>query len=108
MGSGLGTYRYVYYQYQRQPCGSWDYHAENQYLETLIECGLPGIALMLTMIVVVAIAGWRLLRARVGRRTGAFAIAGIFALCGQAIANFFDPGLYAPANMVGLALWCGA
>ena len=108
LGSGLGTYRYVYCPYQQQPCDVWFYHAENQYLETLVEYGLPGLALLLTMIALVAVAGWRLLRDAGTRRTRAFAIAGLFALIGQMIANSFDLGLYAAANMVLLALWCGA
>jgi hypothetical protein len=108
LGSGLGTYRYVYGQYQQQPSNTWYYHAENQYLETLVEYGVPGLVLLLSMIVLVAVAAWRLLCDAGDRRTVAFATAGIFALTSQAIANFFDLGLYAPANMVLLALWCGA
>jgi tetratricopeptide (TPR) repeat protein len=108
LGSGLGTYRYVYGQYQQQPCEKWYYHAENQYLETAVEYGVPGLALLLTMIVLVAVAGWRLLRDAGDRRTVAFATAGVFALASQAIANFIDLGLYTAANMVLLALWCGA
>ncbi|MGD0896636.1 MAG: O-antigen ligase family protein [Thermoguttaceae bacterium] len=108
LGSGLGTYRYVYGLYQQEPCYPWAYHAENQYVETLVECGIPGLALLLTMIVLVAVAGWRLLCDARDRRTTAFATAGFFALTSQAIANSFDPGLYAAANMLLLALWCGA
>ena len=108
LGSGLGTYRYVYGQYQQQPSNTWYYHAENQYLETLVEYGVPGLALLLSMIALVAVAGWRLLCDAEDRRTLACATAGVFALTSQAIANFFDLGLYAPANMVVLALWCGA
>ena len=108
LGSGLGTYRYVYGQYQQEPNPGWFYHAENQCLEAVVEGGVLGLGLMLTMVALVGVACWRLLRHARDTRSFAFATAGIFAPTGQAIANFFDFGLYAPANMVLLALLCGA
>jgi len=108
LGSGLGTYRYVYGMHQQQPTRVWFEHAENQYLETFVEGGVVGFGLMLAMVALVGAAGWRLLRDDRDPRGFAFAIAAIFALGGQAVAGAFDFGLYMPANMMLFALLCGA
>ena len=108
VGSGLGTYRYAYRAYQQRPYDLWYYHAENQYLEALVEAGLPGLCLLLTMIGLVALACWRLLKRAPDPATYALGLAGTFALSSQAIHAAFDFGLYLPANMLLLALVCGA
>jgi tetratricopeptide (TPR) repeat protein len=108
VGSGLGTYRYAYRAYQQRPYDLWYYHAENQYLEALVEAGLPGLCLLLTMIGLVALACWRLLKRAPDAATYALGLAGTFALSSQAIHAAFDFGLYLPANMLLLALVCGA
>ncbi|MBC8871769.1 MAG: O-antigen ligase family protein [Planctomycetes bacterium] len=107
VGSGLGTYRYVYRMYQRNRYDEWYYHAENQYLEALVETGLPGLSLLLLLIGLVAFACWRLLKQASDPATYALAVAGTFALSSQAIHAFFDFGLYMPANMLLFALLCG-
>lgn len=107
-GSGLGTFRYVYRLYQQQPQTNWFYHAENQYVQTLVEAGWLGLTLLLATLVLVALACWRLLRFAADPATYALGIAGTFALSSQAIAAFFDFGLYLPANMLLLAAICGA
>jgi len=107
-GSGLGTYRYVYRLYQQQPNSAWFYHAENQYLQTLVEAGLAGLALLLAALGLVALACWRLLRHAPDPTTYALGVAGTFAVSSQAISAAFDFGLYLPANMLLLAAICGA
>lgn len=107
MGSGLGTFRYVYRLYEQQAHSVWFYHAENQYVQTLVEAGIPGALLLLAAIVLVAAACWHLLRAN-DPWSYALGIAGTFALTSQAIHALFDFGLYLPANMLLLALICGA
>lgn len=107
-GSGLGTYRYVYQPYQERLSECWYYHAENQYLEALVDGGIVGLGLMLTMIGLVGVAAWWLLREDRDERSFALGIVGIFALTSQAIHGFFDFGLYIPANVLLFALLCGA
>jgi len=108
LGSGLGTYRYVYRPYEERSSQVWYYHAENQYLEALVEGGIVGLGLMLAMIGLVGAAAWRLLRDDPDARSFAFGVAGVFALSGQVICGFFDFGLYVPANVLLFALLCGA
>jgi len=107
-GSGLGTYRFVYGLYQKQPHDKWFYHAENQYVEALVEMGWIGITLLLAMIGLVGVACWRLLCESPDSPSYAFGIAGVYALSSQVIHAFFDFGLYLPANMLLFALVCGA
>jgi len=107
-GSGLGTYRYVYRPYQQRLSEVWYYHAENQYLEALVEGGVVGLGLMLIMIGLVGAAAWQLLRHEGDPRSFAFGIAGVFALTSQAIHGLVDFGLYIPANVLLFALLCGA
>lgn len=107
MGSGLGTFRYAYRLYEQQAHRVWFYHAENQYVQTLVEAGVPGVLLLLAALLLLATACWHLLRAR-DPWSYALGIAGVFALASQAIHALFDFGLYLPANMLLLALICGA
>ena len=107
-GSGLGTYRYVYGLYQKQPLEGWFYHAENQYVEALADGGAVGLILLLTMIGAVSFACWRVLRRDPDTGGFAFGVAATFALATQAIHGYFDFGLYMPANAMLLALLCGA
>jgi len=108
LGSGLGTYRYIYGQYQQRPDIRQFYHAENQPLESLVDGGIPALGLMLIAFGLVGMANWRLLRDNADAKTFAFGVAGVFALTTQAIHACFDFGLYLPANMILFALLCGS
>lgn len=108
VGSGLGTYRFVYPQYQKRFEEKWFYHAENQYLEALVEGGITGVLLLLLTLALVIGSVWRLLRWDPDPRSAAFAVGALVAVVGQAVASCFDFGLYIPANMLLFALICGA
>ncbi len=107
-GSGLGTYRHVYRLYQTRFDELWYCHAENEYLEWLVEGGIVALALVLTMIFLVAWAAWQILHDDNDARSVAFAVGGAFALTAQAVQAFFDFGLHIPANVALFALICGA
>lgn len=106
-GTGLGTYRYAYLPYESQPNWGWFIHAENQYVESLLELGVPGLLLLLTAIGLVGWAALDLVRSG-DKHDFALGVAGVLALATQGAASFFDFGLYLPANMLGLALLAGA
>jgi len=108
LGSGLGTYAYVYPPYQDRLDRAWYRHAENQYLEALVDGGVVGLALMLAMIALVGLAAWRLVRDDDDPRSVAFGAACLFALSGQAVHACFDFALYLPACVLLLALLAGA
>jgi tetratricopeptide (TPR) repeat protein/O-antigen ligase len=108
LGSGLGTYRYVYLLHETTSNDIWFYHAENQYLEALVEGGWPGLLLVLALI---GLTGWacrRLLREPVGSVSFACGAAGVFGLVSQVVHSFFDFGLYVPSNMALFALMIGS
>ena len=107
-GSGLGTYRYTYPIHQDQFIGEqWFFHAENQFIEALLDAGLAGLLLLLMAIATVTIG--IVLLYRTGRRVDmTLAVAGAYALTSQIVGGSFDFGLYLPANMMLLAAYCGA
>ncbi|MGQ9574324.1 MAG: O-antigen ligase family protein [Thermoguttaceae bacterium] len=108
LGSGLGTYRYVYGLYQDKPRELFFYHAENQYLEALVEAGVFGLGLVLAMIALVAWGVWHVLRYDPDPRGATFGMVALFALSSQVLHALFDFGLSIPANMLSFALVCGA
>jgi O-antigen ligase len=108
VGSGLGTYRYIYETYQEQPNNAWAYHAENQYLEALVEGGVPGLALVLAALALVGKACWPAVRAPRDADALAGGVAGMLAVTSQAIHSIGDFDLFLPANMVLFALVCGS
>ncbi len=107
-GSGLGTYRFVYAQYQERLAEVWFRYAENVYLQVLVEGGIIGLALLLSGLSLIGASVWRLLKYGDDLTTLAFAVTGVFALAGQMVASMFDFGLFIPANFLLFALLCGA
>ncbi len=107
-GSGLGTYRFVYAQYQERLAEAWFRYAENVYLQVLVEGGITGLVLFVTGLGLIAASVWRLLTGGRELTTLAFAVTGVFALAGQMVASVFDFGLFIPANFLLFALLCGS
>ncbi len=106
-GTGIGTYRFAYRPYETSFVSGWYYHAENQYVEALLEGGLPGLILLLIMLFAAFQMVQRRLRAS-GNISFAFGIAGLFAITSQAVHACFDFGLYMPSNAIlfGLLVGC--
>lgn len=107
-GTGYGTYQFAYLPYQTHSKVSHlrFYHADNQFLEWLVEGGLVGFSLVLTtclslMIAIVALLRRSDLRDPVG-------LAGIFLLVSQCVSSSFDYGPTMPANMLAIAAMSGA
>ncbi len=106
-GTGLGTYRFVYERYQQRFLGDIaHFHAENQYVQTLVEGGLLALVLLLLAIGLTALAIERLYRAA-GAVNTALAVMGTFGLTSQIVGGMFDFGLYIPSNMLLMAAICG-
>lgn len=107
-GTGLGTYRFAYLPHQMRFDPRAYYHAENQYLEALVEGGVFGLLLMLAAVLLIVQAIRALLRYGGGSMPEGAACVGLFALTSQAVHGGFDFGLSIPANMLVFALLCGA
>jgi O-antigen ligase/tetratricopeptide (TPR) repeat protein len=108
LGTGYGTYRFAYRPFQSRHHDVWFQHAENQYLQALVEGGAVGLALLIIAIVVVFRDVLGLARRRSMSHSDAVAACGLFAIVSQCLHAVFDFGLYLPANMLAMALICGA
>ena len=107
LGSGLGTYRYEYPVFQQQQFQGKFAHAENVYLETLAELGMPGVAaLALTVLILFYVAIFLFRQPATEDR--ALGVAAITALVGLAAASCLDFGIYQPANFILAAILFGA
>ncbi len=106
-GSGLGTYRYAYQPYEQRFVDGWFYHAENQFLEALVEGGLPGLLLVLALMAFVlrrAVRGLRAANSPFGYGVGVACVFGLVATMVHAAADF---NLYLPAVSILVALLAG-
>jgi tetratricopeptide (TPR) repeat protein/O-antigen ligase len=109
-GSGLGTYRYLYRMYESAYRPAWYYHAENCYLEVLVEAGILGILLFAGLWIT---GFWLtrnapLLEARIQPNQAfkmAIGIAGAHALTTQCVHAALDFNLYMPANAILVSLF---
>lgn len=106
-GSGLGTFRYVYRAYFSIRDRVWFYHAENEFVEALVETGLPGLILMAAALFLIYRACFVLLRKGSSSRDLAIGVAGTFAITTQLVDSMFDFALHIPANMILFAAICG-
>jgi len=108
LGSGLSTYQHVHRPFRSSSELNVFFFAENQYFQTIIDGGIVGLILLLSMI------GWSVyfvaFLIRTSRSTNMMSVGllGCFALVSQAVAAFFDFGLYIPANTVTFAILIGA
>ena len=106
-GTGLGTYRFVYERFQNRFLrGIAHFHAENQFVQSLVEGGLIALLLLLLAIVLTGLAILRLYQAG-GMVNTVLATVGTFALVSQFVGSMFDFGLYVPANMMLMAALSG-
>ena len=106
-GSGLGTYPFVYERYQERFLPDAIHrHAENQFIQAVVEGGLIALGLLIAVILLTAAAIVRLYR-KGGAVNTALAIAGTFGLASQLVGGLFDFGLYIPSNTLLMAALSG-
>jgi O-antigen ligase/tetratricopeptide (TPR) repeat protein len=98
-GTGLGTFTYTE-GLRQHTAAEADFvaeHAHNDYLEVLLECGVPGLLLSLLAVGLVFRLGYRGVRdggSRAGRR---LALGALFGFTALVIHSFGDFGLHIPA-----------
>ena len=106
-GTGLGSYRYVYERYQHRFLDEVaHFHAENQFIQALVEGGVVALILLFLAILLTGYAIWRLFRSG-GLIDVSLAVAGTFVLASQLVGGMFDFGLYIPANAILMSSICG-
>lgn len=107
LGSGLSTYAYAYLPFQSKGSDYWFHHADNLYLELLVEQGFVGYVLAITVVCFV-IRDLRVLgRSNAPVDRGLY-VAMIFALVSIAVSQIFDFGLILPSNLFCLAAFAAA
>lgn len=107
LGSGLGTYGYAYLPYQERYHNAWHLHAENQYLEALLDGGTVGLILLGCQIVLVLLALRKIFRERADAAGLGLVLGGMLLMLTASLHAVVDFGLYLPANFLLLATICG-
>ena len=106
-GSGAGSYGEVH-RFYRSNFESFVFAmAENQFFQTLVELGWPGLIVLLSAWLMAAgMAGFCLRKGR-SSTTVAAGVAGVFVISSVGTASCFDFGIYMAANMLLMSVFCG-
>ena len=107
-GSGLGTYGHAYLPFDPTPGRGWFTHAHNQYLEILMEAGIPGILLVLIGLYIAIRSCVRICGSDRSVSKQALGIAALAAVLMQAFHAITDFGLMMPGNSITLFVLIGA
>lgn len=102
-GAGLSTYAYAYLPHQDVSPGSWFEHADNLWLEMLVETGLIGLAVCAWLLAILLIALNRL-SVSVDPLDQGLRVAGWYAIAAIMVSQIFDYGLALPANLIAAML----
>lgn len=106
LGTGLGTFPYVFPRYQSFDPARQFTHAEGDWIQYLAETGALGAACLLVFAALLARAAWRGLR-RSGRERD-LAIGAAAGTLGIVLHGFLDSSLHIPANLAVAAVLFGA
>ena len=106
-GSGSATYAYAHLPHQTAPSSGWFHHADNLWLELLVEHGVMGVLLALLCFAILIRALSHLGESSDPMDQG-LRIAGWYALAALLISQIFDFGLIVPSNLFVLTILAGA
>lgn len=107
LGSGIGAYDEVHRIYNSGHTQVVFRYAENQFFQSLVELGWPGLILFVSAWILTMYYGVFLLFKGASPSTIGIGVACIFVTVSIALASVFDYGLYMPANMLLMSLFCG-
>ncbi|MCB2155371.1 O-antigen ligase family protein [bacterium] len=120
LGTGWGTFQYVYPQAQGEyyqahpdtdiaPTPKRTQRAHDEYLQTLFESGVVGLGLALTAVISILLLGWRLMGRSLGQRNIAIQISivvSLIALLAHGLVDFpFRVAPIASTVVILLAIW---
>lgn len=106
-GAGLGSYRGIHRLYRTDREQSVYHYAENQFFQSLVEAGWPGLILFLAAwFLAFQCASLALSRGSSPTTIGVGTM-GMFLIFSQATVSLFDFSFYIPANMLALAVTFG-
>lgn len=107
LGSGIGAYDEVHRIYNSGHTQVVFRYAENQFYQGLVELGWPGFTLLAAAWILTMYYGLFLLFRGSSPSTIGIGVASVFVTISVAVASIFDFGLYLPANMLLMSLFCG-
>ena len=107
LGSGVGAYDEVHRIYNSGHTQAVFRFAENQFYQGLVELGWPGLILLLSSWGLMLHYSLFLLFKGSSPSSVGIGVASLFVTVGVATASIFDYGLYMPANMLLMSLFCG-
>ncbi|MEZ6096785.1 MAG: O-antigen ligase family protein [Pirellulaceae bacterium] len=106
-GAGLGAYPMVQRLYGQEIEHNIFAFAENQFVQSMIDAGIPGLILLLSAVVYFAYLAIFILYRGSSPLTVAIGTFAVFLGSSQIVASCFDFGWYIPANTVLLAISVG-
>ncbi|EMI47191.1 O-antigen ligase family protein [Rhodopirellula sp. SWK7] len=106
-GAGVSAYAYAYLPHQVVSPSSWFEHADNLWLEMLVETGIVGVIVAVWFLTILLIALNRLSYSADPLDQGV-RVAGWYAISAIAVSQFFDMGMAIPANLIAALLICTA
>ncbi len=106
-GSGLGSYAYAYLPYQTTGSDKWFHHADNLWLEMLVEQGIVGLVLTFAVLFLWIRTLLRMTHS-VDPIDHGLRVAGWFILGAVVTSQIFDFGLIVPANLFAIAVYIPA
>lgn len=106
-GSGLASYAYAYLPFIQTSQPSWFHHADNLWLELVVEQGLVGLA-FLVAIVFLLVRALRMLKYSSDTLDQGLIIAGWYLLTAIAVSQLFDFGMINLPNLWTATLFLGA
>lgn len=107
-GSGLGTFAVAFTPYRSAGLHGYFDHAHNDHLEFILETGVAGYAMLLTIAAACLLHALALVRGRRDRTAAALGFAGGMALLSLAVHGLADFNLHIPAVAASLVLVIGA
>lgn len=110
-GSGLGTFHVVYPHFQGQESTGFNLHAHNDYVQFLIELGIPGTLLLLSIAGLTLLRALYILKSRRERTALGIVAAAMLAIISLGLHSVADFNLQIPANSATLVImlalvWC--
>ena len=106
LGTGLGSLEMVYQIFDRSMSSKLMVHADNEYIQTIVEMGMIGMNLVVIFAVIVWYNYYRIVRhVRVPIRWAAFGLG--FGVLAVMLHSFSDYGQHVPANACLSAVFCG-
>lgn len=107
LGSGLGSFAYVYPAARDAEIYAFNEHAHNDYAQFLIETGLPGFTLLALIVLLVLVRCLQVLRNRRDPDSAGLALGVLLALFSIGLHSLTDFNLQIPANAATLVILMG-